>query len=146
MENNKKVYKYGLEDTDKKIKIVFYEDLEFDFSFNELKNEEEYKNMNYNDLEKEITRILGKDSIERFNKKREELGLNKMTTDVALNVMACLFDAYANATLDNVSDSVNKTINNINKKVNDLNNQGNREQRRYNKKNKNNFRGNRRRY
>ena len=57
-----------------------------------------------------------------------------MGLEVELNILGCIFEAYAKAMTNNTIDRVSKSINDINSKVEGLNN--NRYQRRNNKYNR----------
>lgn len=127
---------FGYQDTDKKIEIELYGLV---FEIKNLSNEkiEEFRNIN-NDLskiERQIEDILGNGSVEKINNKRIADGYDKMGLEVELNILGCIFEAYAKAMTNNTIDRVSKSINDINSKVEGLNN--NRQQRRNNKYNRN---------
>ena len=126
---------FGYQDTDKKIEIELYGLV---FEIKNLSNEkiEEFRNIN-NDLskiERQIEDILGNGSVEKINNKRIADGYDKMSLEVELNILGCIFEAYAKAMTNNTIDRVSKSINDINSKVEGLNN--NRYQRRNNKYNR----------
>lgn len=149
MEN--KVYKFGYEDTDKKIEIDLY-GLIFEIKNLDENKVEEFKNIDKNDknvIETQIENILGEGCIEEINKKREKDGYSKLTIDIELNILGCIFEAYYNAVIGNFADKIKNTTDNTQKQVQELTmNNFNREQRRnYNRNYRNNYyRGNRRRY
>ncbi|MEE1282795.1 MAG: hypothetical protein UHK60_11210 [Acutalibacteraceae bacterium] len=128
--------KFGYEDTDKKIEIDLY-DLVFEIK--NLSNDkiEELRNLdsNLNEVERQIEEILGNGSVEKINNKRIADGYDKMSLEVEVNILGCIFEAYAKAMTNNTIDRVSKSINDINSKVEELNN--NRQQRRNNKYNRN---------
>ena len=131
---------FGYQDTDKKIEIELYGLV---FEIKNLSNEkiEEFRNIN-NDLskiERQIEDILGNGSVEKINNKRIADGYDKMSLEVEVNILGCIFEAYAKAMTNNTIDRVSKSINDINSKVEGLNN--NRYQRR-----NNNYRRNENRY
>lgn len=144
---NNKVYKFGYEDTDKKIEIELY-GLVFEIKNLDNNNIESLKNLdkeNENNVEKTLENILGEGSIEKINNKRKSDGYNELDLNIELNILGCIFEAYANATVDNITNKVQETAKNINNKVNDFNvNNFNREEKREYRRNYN--RRNRRRY
>lgn len=126
---------FGYQDTDKKIEIELYGLV---FEIKNLSNDkiEEFRNIN-NDLskiERQIEDILGNGSVEKINNKRIADGYDKMSLEVEVNILGCIFEAYAKAMTNNTIDRVSKSINDINSKVEGLNN--NRYQRRNNKYNR----------
>ena len=149
MEN--KVYKFGYEDTDKKIEIDLY-GLIFEIKNLDENKVEDFKNIDRNDkniIEKQIESILGKGCIEEINRKREKDGYDKLTIDIELNILGCIFEAYYNSVIGNFANKIKNTADNTKKQVEELTmNNFNREQRRnYNRNYRNNnYRGNRRRY
>lgn len=149
MEN--KVYKFGYEDTDKKIEIDLY-GLVFEIKNMDKKKVEELDKMDRKDitvLEQQLETILGKGSIDKINEKRLKDGYDKLTIDIELAIFGCIFNAYYSATTGNFVDKIKDTANNIENNYNDvenlIKNKSNREQRRnYNRNNY--YRRNRRRY
>ena len=131
---------FGYQDTDKKIEIELYGLV---FEIKNLSNEkiEEFRNINsdLSELERQIEDILGNGSVEKINNKRIADGYDKMNLEVEVNILGCIFEAYAKAMTNNTIDRVSKSINDINSKVEGLNN--NRYQRR-----NNNYRRNENRY
>ena len=127
--------KFGYEDTDKKIEIELYGLV---FEIKNLSNEkiEKFRNINsdLSELERQIEDILGNGSVEKINNKRIADGYDKMNLEVEVNILGCIFEAYAKAMTNNTIDRVSKSINDINSKVEGLNN--NRYQRRNNKYNR----------
>ena len=130
-----RIMKFGYEDTDKKIEIDLYGLV---FEIKNLSNDkiEEFRNFdgNLSEVEKQIEEILGNGTIEKINNKRIADGYDKMGLEVELNILGCIFEAYAKAMTNNTIDRVSKSINDINSKVEGLNN--NRYQRRNNKYNR----------
>lgn len=126
---------FGYQDTDKKIEIELYGLV---FEIKNLSNDkiEEFRNFdgNLSEVEKQIEEILGNGTIEKINNKRIADGYDKMGLEVELNILGCIFEAYAKAMTNNTIDRVSKSINDINSKVEGLNN--NRYQRRNNKYNR----------
>lgn len=126
---------FGYQDTDKKIEIELYGLV---FEIKNLSNEkiEEFRNINndLSEIERQIEDILGNGSVEKINNKRIADGYDKMNLEVEVNILGCIFEAYAKAMTNNTIDRVSKSINDINSKVEGLNN--NRYQRRNNKYNR----------
>ena len=131
---------FGYQDTDKKIEIELYGLV---FEIKNLSNEkiEELRNLdsNLNEVERQIEEILGNGAVEKINNKRIADGYDKMTLEVEVNILGCIFETYAKAMTNSTIDRVSKSINDINSKVEGLNN--NRYQRR-----NNNYRRNENRY
>ena len=124
-----KIMKVGYEDTDKKIEIDLYGLV---FEIKNLSNEkiENFRNFdkNLSNVERQIEEILGTGTIEKINNKRLADGHEKMGLEVELNILGCIFEAYAKAMTNSTIDRVVKSINDINSKVEGLSN--NRYQRR----------------
>lgn len=133
--------KFGYQDTDKKIEIELY-DLVFEIK--NLSNDkiEEFRNFdkNLSEVERQIEEILGNGTVEKINNKRIADGYDKMGLEVELNILGCIFEAYAKTMTNNTIDRVSKSISDINNKVENLNNN------RYQRRNNNKYRRNYRRY
>lgn len=107
---------FGYEDTDKKIEVELY-GLTFEINKEVVANKD-INNLKENDemkIESEIEEILGNGSIEKINNKRISDGYNKMTLDVEIAVLTCIYKAYIVAT----SGSMINEIINTNKKLED---------------------------
>lgn len=139
-ENNKRV-SFGYEDTDSKIEVDFYGIV---FEINNLNSIDEIKNLdedNENVIEAQLEKILGKGAIEKINRKRVSDGYKELDLNIELNMLGCIFEAYAKGTAGNVLGKVTNAIKDIKK---DINSDMNREQRR--SYNRNQYRVNRRGY
>lgn len=138
---NSKVMKFGYEDTDKKIEVELY-GLVFEINKEKIVDKD-IKELDGNDetkIENEIEDILGKGTIEKINNKRMSDGYSKMTLDVEVAVLTCIYKAYITATTGNMIDEINNTSKEMENRAKGMNN---REQRR----NRKGYRGNRyRRY
>lgn len=138
---NNKVMKFGYEDTDKKIEVELY-GLVFEINKEVIINKD-IKELDGNDetkIENEIEDVLGKGTIEKINNKRMSDGYGKMTLDVEVAVLTCIYKAYITATTGNMIDEINNTSREMENRAKGMNN---REQRR----NRKGYRGNRyRRY
>ena len=134
---------FGYEDTDKKIEVDFYGLV---FEINDLDSLGELKKMdrdNEDVIKAQLEKILGKGAIEKINRKRVSDGYKELDLNIELNMLGCIFEAYAKGISNNVLGRVTKATEDINK---DAGNIMNREQRRsYNRTNYNRNR-NRRRY
>lgn len=147
MEENKRL-KFGYEDTDKSIEIDLYGLV---FEINNLDSLEKLESLDKEDsnaIEAQLEKILGEGSIEKINNKRVNDGYKKLSLDVELNILGCIFETYAKSTSDNILGRVVKAVGNINNdmKVENMitGYDSNREQRRI--YNRNQYRGNRRNY
>lgn len=138
MEN--KVMKFGYEDTDQKIEVEIY-GLIFEINKKNIVNKDidNINKENEDYVEKEIRDVIGENSIEKINDKRLSDGYDKMTLDVEIAVLTCIYKAYITATSGNMIDNIIKT----NKEMEDKAKNMNMVQRRNYKKQ---FRGNRRNY
>lgn len=139
---NKRI-SFGYEDTDKKIEVDFYG---LTFEINNLDGIGELKKLDQDNedvVEAQLEKILGKGAIEKINRKRVSDGYKELDLNIELNMLGCIFEAYAKETTNSVLGRVTKVTDDINK---DIGNIMNREQRRsYNRTNYNKNR-NRRRY
>lgn len=140
---DKKVLKFGYEDTDKSIEIDLYGLV---FEINNLDDVKELENLdkdNGNVIEAQLEKILGEGAIEKINKKRVSDGYKKLDLNIELSILGCIFETYAKSMTGNVVGRVTKAVDDINKDINNMN----REQRRnYNRNYNNNYRGSRRNY
>ncbi len=138
---NNKVMKFGYEDTDKKIEVELY-GLVFEINKEAIINKD-IKELDGNDeikIENEIEDVLGKGTIEKINNKRMSDGYGKMTLDVEVAVLTCIYKAYITATTGNMIDEINNTSKEMENRAKDMNNRGQRRSRK-------GYRGNRyRRY
>ena len=116
---------FGYEDTDQKIEVDIY-GLIFEIDKKNIINKD-IKNIEENEdyVEKEIKDIIGENSIEKINDKRLKDGYEKMTSDVEVAVLTCIYKAYITATSGNMIDNIMKT----NKEMEDRARNINRKQR-----------------
>ena len=137
MEN--KVMKFGYEDTDQKIEVEIY-GLVFEINKRNIVNKD-IKNIEENEdyVEQEIRDVIGENSIEKINNKRLKDGYEKMTLDVEIAVLTCIYKAYITATSGNMIDNIIKTNKEMEDKAKNINM---RQRTNYRKQ----FRGNRRNY
>lgn len=139
---DKKVLSFGYEDTDKKLEIELYGLV---FEIRNLNSIEEFKNLdknNYNSIEEQLEKILGKGSIEKINNKRRKDGYQDLDINIELNILGCIMETYAKSMTNNTLGRVLDSVNDMNKDIdNVINNNFNRNQRRgYNR---NQYKGNR---
>ena len=130
MEN--KVYKFGYEETDKKIEIDLYGLI---FEVKHLDEEkiqvlERMDKNNKNVIEKQIECLLGKGSIDKINKRRREDGHSELDVEIELNILGCIFEAYYSTMVGNFTGKVKDTTDNIQNEIMNFNNGFNRKQRR----------------
>ena len=140
--NDKKVLSFGYEDTDKKLEIELYGLV---FEIRNLNSIEELENLdknNYNSIEEQLEKILGKGSIEKINNKRRKDGYQDLDINIELNILGCIMETYAKSMTNNTLGRVLNSVNDMNKNIdNVINNNFNRNQRR--NYNRNQYRGNR---
>lgn len=132
MKNNKRV-SFGYEDTDREIEVDFYGIV---FEINNLDSIDKLKSLDQNNedvIEAQLEKILGKGAIEKINRKRVSDGYKELDLNIELNMLGCIFEAYAKGTAGSVLGRVTNAVEDINK---DMSNTMNREQRRdYNRTN-----------
>lgn len=132
---------FGYEDTDKKIEVELY-GLVFEIS--NLENVEELESMdrnNVNEVEAQLEKILGYGAVEKINNKRLNDGYKKLDLSIELNILGCIFEAYAKSITGNFTGKLLNTIHDVNK---NMSNFGNEEERRNYNRNRYNRRGYRR--
>ena len=135
MENKR--LSFGYEDTDKKIEVDLY-GLIFEINKENIVDKD-ISNIDEKNVENEIKELIGEDSIEKINNKRIKDGHDKMTLDVEVAVLTCIYKAYITATSGNMIDEIINTNKEIEDRVKD--NAINREQRRnYNRNHRRNYR------
>ena len=137
MEN--KVLNFGYEDTDKKIEVSLY-GLIFEINKEKIidKDINNIDKRSENEVENEIKEIIGESSIEKINNKRVNDGYKKMTLDVEVAVLTCIYKAYITATSGTMIDEIINTNKEIENRI--VNNNINRNQRRRYRKNYRHYR------
>ena len=142
MENNR--LKFGYDDTDKSIEIDLYGLV---FEINNLDSIEDLENLdknNSNVIEAQLEKILGQGAIEKINNKRTSDGYKKLDLNIELNILGCIFEAYAKSTTGNVLGRVENIVNDINKNMEKANHTNGFKQTPYRKNyNRNQYRGRR---
>ena len=131
---------FGYEDTDQKIEVDIY-GLVFEINKKNIVDKD-LKDLNEDEdtIEREIREVIGKDSIEKINSKRLEDGHEKMTLDVEIAVLTCIYKAYITATSGNMINEIIEKNKELENKARNLSGNINREQRR--NYNRNNYRRN----
>lgn len=144
MEKSKKIVSFGYEDTDQKIEVDIY-GLIFEINKKNIVGKD-LNNINEEEdsIEREIRDVIGEDSIEKINNKRIKDGYDKMTLDVEIAVLTCIYKAYITATSGHMIDQIIDTNKKLENRARNLDSEMNREQRR--NYNRNQYRGNRRNY
>lgn len=132
---------FGYEDTDQKIEVDIY-GLVFEINKKNIVDKD-LKDINEDEdsIESEIRDVIGKDSIDKINSKRLEDGHEKMTLDVEIAVLTCIYKAYIIATSENMINEIIEKNRELKNKARNLSGNINREQRR--NYNRNNYRRNR---
>ena len=127
---------FGYEDTDKSIEVELY-GIVFEINnVDDIRKLKEIDSNNENAVEETIEKLLGKGSIERINNKRRKDGYKELNLNIELNILGCIFEAYARGTTEGIMNKVTNIVEDINGNVGNLN----RYQRR------NNYKNNRRNY
>lgn len=132
---NNNIMKFGYEDTDKKIEIDLY-GIEFEIKLNnkKIKELENVKDdISLKEMEMNIDEILGENAVKKINEKRKKDGYKEIDENVALQIFMCIFQAYSNNYIGNITNYME----NSNTK---LENQYNRLNRNVNKYRKRNYR------
>lgn len=136
MSENKRL-SFGYEDTDKSIEVELY-GIVFEINnIDDLEKIKEVDSNNENAIEELIESLLGKGSIERINNKRRKDGYKELDLNIEMNILGCIFEAYARGTTEGIMNKVTDVVEDINGNVGNLN----RYQRRnYYKNNRRNYR------
>lgn len=115
MENK---YKFGYEDSDKKIEVDIY-GLNFQvkelskIDIQEIQNNKENVE-NLNNIDDLLTKMLGEDAIDRINEQRKKDGYEEMDLTVKAGILGFVFQIYCNEILSNVEGIYNKVNNSVN--------------------------------
>lgn len=138
MNNNR--MKFGYEDTDKKIEIELY-GLIFEINLDNKKIEELTKikdEISLEEMEEYLDTILGKNAVKKINEKRNQDGYKEIDENIALQIFMCIFQAYGDSYIGNVTnymENANNKIENqyrrLNKNTNNYKNYRKRNYRRY---------------
>ncbi len=134
---DRRIRKFGYEDTDKKIEIELY-GIVFEIKdLNSIKEIEKLDKSDKNVIETYLRKILGQTCIEKINDKRKDDGYSELSLNVELNILGCIFETYAESMTNGVLGKVNNAIKNANNQMSSYTSNFNREQRRnYNKNNR----------
>ncbi len=128
----RKVLKFGYEDTDQKIEVNLY-GLIFEINKENIveKNISILDSRDELKVEEEIRSLVGQDSIERINEQREKDGYKKMTLDVEMAVLTCIYKAYIETTTGDMIDNINASSNNMVMKAQNIGRNYNKNRNRY---------------
>lgn len=126
MDNNR--MKFGYEDTDKKIEIDLY-GLVFEIKLDSKKIEELTNikdEINLDEMNKYIDEILGENAVNKINEKRKNDGYKEIDENIALQILMCVFQAYSDSYIGNITNHIDKSNEMIENKYNRLNKNMNR--------------------
>lgn len=120
---NNNIMKFGYEDTDKKIEIDLY-GIEFEIKLNnkKIKELENVKDeISLKEMEMHIDEILGENAVQKINQKRKKDGYKEIDENIALQIFMCIFQAYSNSYIGNITNYMEKSNNKIETQYNRLN-------------------------
>ena len=120
---NNNIMKFGYEDTDKKIEIDLY-GIEFEINLDNKKiNELENVNneISLKEMEMHIDEILGENAVKKINEKRKKDGYKEIDENIALQIFMCIFQAYSNSYIGNITNYMENSNNKIENQYNRLN-------------------------
>lgn len=120
---NNNIMKFGYEDTDKKIEIDLY-GIEFEIKLND-KKIKELENVNneisLKEMKMHLDEILGENAVQKINEKRKKDGYKEIDENIALQIFMCIFKAYSNSYIGNITNYMENSNNKIEKQYNRLN-------------------------
>lgn len=134
MNNNR--MKFGYEDTDKKIEIELY-GIIFEIRLNSKKIEELTRikdEISLEEMEKYLDEILGENSVNKINEKRKQDGYKEIDENIALQIFMCIFQAYSDSYIGNITNYVDNSNKKLENGYNRLNRNVNRYKRRNNRR------------
>lgn len=121
MNNNRTKFSY--EDTDKKIEIDLY-DIIFEIKLDN-KKIEELENVkdeiSLKEMEMHIDEILGENAVKKINEKRKKDGYKEIDENVAVQIFMCIFKAYSDSYIGNITNYVDNNNNRLENQYNRLN-------------------------
>ena len=120
---NNNIMKFGYEDTDKKIEIDLY-GIEFKIKLDnkKIKELENVKDeISLKEMEMHIDEILGENAVKKINEKRKKDGYKEIDENVALQIFMCIFQAYSNSYIGNITNYMENSNNKIENQYNRLN-------------------------
>ena len=120
---NNNIMKFGYEDTDKKIEIDLY-GIEFEIKLDnkkiiELENVKD--EISLKEMEMHINEILGENAVQKINEKRKKDGYKEIDENIALQIFMCIFQAYSNSYIGNITNYMENSNNKIENQYNRLN-------------------------
>lgn len=134
MNNNR--MKFGYEDTDKKIEIELY-GIIFEIRLNSKKIEELTRikdEISLEEMEKYLDEILGENAVNKINEKRKQDGYKEIDENIALQIFMCIFQAYSDSYIGNITNYVDNSNKKLENGYNRLNRNVNRYKRRNNRR------------
>lgn len=147
MSDEKKRFSLGYDRLDRSVEVEIL-GLVFELNINEMENAK--SNSENMSIDEQIERILGKNAIERINKKMLQDGHDKLSANGKTTILGFLIETYTKVLSNNMIDSVTDAVGDIDRTMKDFTNKNfngnagqhfNRAQRRYNNGyNRNNFR------
>lgn len=120
---NNNIMKFGYEDTDKKIEIDLY-GIEFEIKLDnkKIKELENIKDeISLKEMEMHIDEILGENAVKKINEKRKKDGYKEIDENIALQIFMCIFQAYSNSYIGNITNYMENSNNKIENQYNRLN-------------------------
>lgn len=133
---NNNIKKFGYEDTDKKIEIELY-GIVFEVNLDSKKIEEltKIKNeINLKEMENYLDEILGENAVNKINNKRKQDGYNEIDENIALQIFMCIFQAYSDSYIGNITNYVDNSNRRLENGYNRLNRNVNKYRRRNNRR------------
>ena len=133
---NNNVKRFGYEDTDKKVEIELY-GIMFEIKLDNKKIEELTKIKNeitLEEMEKYLDEILGENAVKKINNKRKEDGYKEIDENIALQIFMCIFQAYSDSYIGNITNYVDNNNRKLENGYNRLNRNINRYRRRNNRR------------
>lgn len=129
---NNNIMKFGYEDTDKKIEIDLY-GIEFEIKLDN-KKIEELENVkdeiSLKEMEMHIDEILGENAVKKINEKRKKDGYKEIDENVALQIFMCIFQAYSNSYIGNITNYMENSNTKLENQYNRMNRNVNKYKRR----------------
>lgn len=129
---NNNIMKFGYEDTDKKIKVELY-GIVFEIKLDN-KKIEELENVkdeiSLKEMEMHIDEILGENAVKKINEKRKKDGYKEIDENVALQIFMCIFQAYSNSYIGNITNYMENSNTKLENQYNRMNRNVNKYKRR----------------
>lgn len=129
---NNNIMKFGYEDTDKKIKVELYGIVfEIKLDNKKIKELENVKDeISLKEMEMHIDEILGENAVKKINEKRKSDGYKEIDEDIALHIFMCIFQAYSNSYIGNITNYMENSNTKLENQYNRMNRNVNKYKRR----------------